>query len=190
MVVLVALCKSNSSTASSTHTRTFNGPFSGTTLVSWHQKGKNSLDFTEGRDSKWQWHQQGHMQVCISPQTDNHASTQHSVFTTWCYASAVLAMGLCLSDRRKSVFHRNGWTNRAGFWHVSFFPPALYTVLKEIRLSPKIRALPSRTLSKTPDLESFATAYRSPKHVINWDRERWTLRQSVINWAVVGQVSR
>ena len=75
MVVLVALCKSNSSTASSTHTRTFNGPFSGTTLVSWHQKGKNSLDFTEGRDSKWQWHQLGHMQVCTSLQTDSHAST-------------------------------------------------------------------------------------------------------------------
>jgi len=33
------------------------------------------LDFTEARDSQWQWHQLGHMQVCISLQTDNHAST-------------------------------------------------------------------------------------------------------------------
>ena len=27
------------------------------------------------RDSEWQWHQLGHMQVCTSLQTDNHAST-------------------------------------------------------------------------------------------------------------------
>jgi len=33
------------------------------------------LDFTEARDSEWQWHKLGHMQVCTSLQTDNHAST-------------------------------------------------------------------------------------------------------------------
>jgi len=38
-----------------------------------YQKGKTNLDFTEARDSGW--HQLGHMQVCISLQTDNHAST-------------------------------------------------------------------------------------------------------------------
>jgi len=27
------------------------------------------------RDSEWQWHQLGHMQICTLPQTDNHAST-------------------------------------------------------------------------------------------------------------------
>jgi len=27
------------------------------------------------RDSEWQWHQLGRMQVCTSIQTDNHAST-------------------------------------------------------------------------------------------------------------------
>jgi len=43
--------------------------------VSWYQKGKTNLDFAEARDSEWQWHQLGHMQVCISLQTDNHAST-------------------------------------------------------------------------------------------------------------------
>ena len=53
----------------------FNGPFSGTIQVSRYQKGKTSLDFTEASDSKWQWHQLGHMQVCTSLQTDNHAST-------------------------------------------------------------------------------------------------------------------
>jgi len=38
-----------------------------------YQKGKNNLDFTEARDSEWQWHQLGYMQVCILLQTDNHA---------------------------------------------------------------------------------------------------------------------
>jgi len=53
---------------------------SGTTQVSRYQKGKTNLDFTEARDSEWQWHQLGHMQVCTSLQTDNHASPHHSVF--------------------------------------------------------------------------------------------------------------
>ena len=57
------------------HTHSFNGPFSGTTLVSRYQKGKTNLDSTEARDSDWQWHQLGHMQVCTSLQTNNHAST-------------------------------------------------------------------------------------------------------------------
>ena len=57
------------------NTHPFNGPFSGTTQVSRYQKGKTNLDFTEARDSEWQWHQLGHMQACTSLQTDNHAST-------------------------------------------------------------------------------------------------------------------
>ena len=61
-----------------THARPFNGPFSGTTRVSRYQKGKTNLDFTEARDSEWQWHQLGHMQVCTSLQTDNHASTNYT----------------------------------------------------------------------------------------------------------------
>jgi len=43
--------------------------------VSWYQKGKTNLDFTEARDSGWQWHQLGHMQVCTALQTDSHTST-------------------------------------------------------------------------------------------------------------------
>jgi len=58
-----------------THTR-----FSGITQVSRYQKGKTNLDFTEARDSEWQWHQLDHIQVCTSLQTDNHASTPPLVF--------------------------------------------------------------------------------------------------------------
>jgi len=50
--------------------------------VSRNQKGKTNLDFTEARDSEWQWHQLGHMQVCTSLQTDNHASTPPLSFFT------------------------------------------------------------------------------------------------------------
>jgi len=48
--------------------------------VSRYQKGKTDLDFTEARDSEWQWHQLDHMQVCTSLQTDNHASTSPRIF--------------------------------------------------------------------------------------------------------------
>ena len=40
-----------------------------------YQKGKTNLDFIEARDSECQRHQLGHMKVCTSLQTDNHAST-------------------------------------------------------------------------------------------------------------------
>ena len=57
-----------------THIHPFNGPFRdypGEPV----QKGKTNLDSTEARDSEWQWHHLGHMQVCTSLQTDNHART-------------------------------------------------------------------------------------------------------------------
>jgi len=50
--------------------------------VSRYQKGKTKLDFTEARDSEWQWHQLGHMQVCTALQSDNHSSTPPLSFFT------------------------------------------------------------------------------------------------------------
>jgi len=67
-----------------THAHPFNGPLSGTPQVSRYiyQKGKTNLDFTGTRDSEWQWHQLGHMQVCTSFQTDNHANIPPLSFFT------------------------------------------------------------------------------------------------------------
>ena len=65
----------NKCTHTHTHTHSFNSPFSVTTQVSRYQKGKTNVDFTETRDSEWQWHQLGHMQVSSLLQTDNHANT-------------------------------------------------------------------------------------------------------------------
>ena len=39
------------------------------------------MNFTEARDSEWQWQHLGHMQVCTSLQTGNHASTPTLIFT-------------------------------------------------------------------------------------------------------------
>jgi len=52
--------------------------------VSWYQKGETNLDFSEARDSEWQWHQLGHMQVCTALQTNSHSSSQPlTFFTGW-----------------------------------------------------------------------------------------------------------
>ena len=60
-----------------THTHPFNGLFSGTTRVSWYQKGKTKpicilLEQETVSSSGISW---AEMQVCTSLQTDNHAST-------------------------------------------------------------------------------------------------------------------
>ena len=73
--VLQPLHRSTCEPALHTHTHPFNGPFSRTTQVSRYQQGKTNLDLTEAREGEWQWLQLGHVQVCTSLQTDNHAST-------------------------------------------------------------------------------------------------------------------
>ena len=115
------------------------------------------------------------------------------LFTARSYASALLAMGLCLSVcpsvRHKSVFYRNGWTNRAGFWHVSFLPPVLHCVKKFGYLQNKGTSLWNFVLN---------SGLRKFRHGISIVETCYQLTcssrkvdaQSVINWAVVGQLSR
>ena len=79
---------------------TFNGPLSETTQVSWYQKDKTNLDFTEATDSEWQWHQLGHMQVCTLLQTDNHTSIPPLSFLqtgcpSWRPTNSVKALKAC-----------------------------------------------------------------------------------------------
>jgi len=50
--------------------------------VSLCQKGKTGLGFTEARDSEWQWHQLGDMQVCTSLHTDDHTSIPSLIIFT------------------------------------------------------------------------------------------------------------
>ena len=76
----VANCDFNRTHPFNTHTHPFNGPFSRTTRVGRHQKGKTNLDFTEARDSEWQRHQLG---ICKSAPRSRQTTTSaphHSVF--------------------------------------------------------------------------------------------------------------
>jgi len=49
--------------------------------VSRYQKGKTNLDFTEARDSEWQWHQLAHMQSAPLSRRITMPTPHHSVFT-------------------------------------------------------------------------------------------------------------
>jgi len=62
-------------TTTTTTTTSISRLFSTKTWVSRHQKGKPFWILLEQEMMGWQWHQLDHMQiVCISLQTDNHAS--------------------------------------------------------------------------------------------------------------------
>jgi len=76
--------------------------------VSRYQKGKTNLDFTEARDSEWQWHLLGYMQVCTSLQTDNHASTPPLSFLQARCPSCRLTNSVkaCLSLFELTVAHK------------------------------------------------------------------------------------
>ena len=93
-----------------THTHLFNDHLSGTTRVGRYQKGKTNLDFTEAKDSERQWHQLGHMQVCTSLQTDNHASTPPlSFLQAGCPScrptNSVKALKACYKHHRHNHHH-------------------------------------------------------------------------------------
>ena len=67
-----------------TYTHPFSSPLSRTTRVSRYQKGKTNLDFTEARDSEWQWHQLG-KSICKSVPCSRQITTpvpRHLVFFT------------------------------------------------------------------------------------------------------------
>ena len=93
----------------------------------------------------------------------------------------VLAMALCLSVRPSVRLSQVGVLSKLSDesgWFSAWELPSTYPTLyyKEIQVPSKITALPPGTLLQTLDLENFATAYRSSKHVIDFAGERWTLR--------------
>jgi len=64
-------------------------------MVSRYQKGKTNLDFTEARDSEWQWHQLGHMLIYTS--TSSVKLKMNSVANSFIGA-------LCYHEYAKSTF--------------------------------------------------------------------------------------
>jgi len=100
-----------------THTHPFNGPLSGTTQVSRYQKGKTNLDFTGARESEWQWYQLGHMQVCTSLQTDNHANTS---LLLWIHEEYIYRLDVfCQINSTEALI-------QTGEHHLLYWPQALF----------------------------------------------------------------
>ena len=68
-----------------THTHThLTALFPGLPRQSGTRKVKTNLDFTEARDSEWQWHQLGCMRVCTLLQTENRKPHHWSVLQAEC----------------------------------------------------------------------------------------------------------
>ena len=84
------------------NTHLFNGPLSRTTRVSQYQKGKTNLDFTEARDSEWQWHLLAYASLHLAPL---------KFFTGWCPscrpANSVKALKACNVPEYSSYFRAN-----------------------------------------------------------------------------------
>ena len=73
-------CQTGSRSHTHTHTHPFNGPFSRTTRVGQYQKGTANLDFTEARDSEWQWHQLGICKSAPRSRQITMPAPHHSVY--------------------------------------------------------------------------------------------------------------
>ena len=82
------------------------------------RKVKPNLDFAGARDSEWQWHQLGHMQICTSLHTDNHASTQQLSFLqagcpSWRPTNSIKALKAVRTTTTASadiIINKNNWS--------------------------------------------------------------------------------
>jgi len=89
-----------------------------------------------------------------------------------CYAStgtSHVRVSVCLSVTSRSSVETAECIELVFAWELLSTHPALRQ--KQILVSPKIRVLPSGTLSQTPYLENFALVYRTSKRVIDLARE-------------------
>jgi len=79
-----------------------------------------------------------------------------------------IALCLCLSVCLPQVGILSKWMDGSSwFWHIWLLSTYPTLCCKKVQVSTKITVLPFGTLSKTPDLENFASAYRSSKRVID-----------------------
>jgi len=115
--------------------------------VSRYQKGKTNLDFTEARDSEWQWHQLGRMQVCTSLQTDNHDSTPPlSFLQAGCPSRRPTNSVKALKTLALKAFYPVGNTHKI-----------------EVKIERAVPEICSRTDTQTG---TFITIFRSPNSLL------------------------
>jgi len=112
------------------------------------------------------------MPVFAALQAFNHFHPATLYASAGSYGCVSVFLSLCLSQ----VCVLSKRLNEPGcFWVWNL--PSIYRTLcyKEIQVPSKIKVLPPGTLVQTLNVETFATAYRSSKRVVNLARERWTL---------------
>jgi len=96
---------------------------------------------------------------------------------------------LCLSVTSRGILSKR-MNESSWFWALELPSTRPTLCSKKIRVSPKIRVLPSGTLSQTPDLENFASAYRSSKRVMCYQLSSTTWRHSERDKLdIIGQLS-
>jgi len=80
------------------------------------------------------------------------------VMLAWCMLSSCVRLPACPSVCHPYCIEKTGRIELVLAWRLPFTYPIL--CCKEIWVFLKIRAIPSATLSQTPDLENFVTASR------------------------------
>ena len=104
-------------------------------------------------------------------------------------------LSVCVCVCQKSVFYRNSWMNRAGFWRGSFLPPILHCVKRKfgylqkwgyfpLELCPKLRTL--NILLRRIDRRNVLSVWT---YGPNLALEKGGDVHSVLNWTVVSQLS-
>ena len=101
-------------------------------------------------------------------------------------ARHMLSSRVCPFVRHKPILYQNEWTNRAGFWHRGFLPAIPHCIVKKYGVSPKIRVLPSGTLSQT---RTQKISPRQVDRVVNNTRRR-RRRSSLLKTPIRQSTSR
>ena len=104
-----------------THTQPFNGPLSvsGTTRVGRYQKKRSPAHTHPDHRTSFIIVNTGLVKF--------HSPFYRAMLCIRGTSHAPVSVSVC----HKSVFYRNGWTNRAGFLHVSFHPTVLHCVKRK-----------------------------------------------------------
>ena len=71
------------------------------------------------------------------------------------YDPVSVSASVCLSVYHKSVFYRNGWTDRAGLWRAGFYRPILHCVLRKFRYLQKDGYFPLELCPKLHFLQFY-----------------------------------
>jgi len=140
---------------------------------------KTNLYFTEARDSQWQWHQLGYIQICTSPQTDNHTSIPPLSFLqagcpSSCQTNSVKALNANQTSSIQALYNTNSGTfqdlktknsrifqdNMPGFIEYLNVECMDLPVSKSIRLRWLLRnyELPSKQFCNVGNLQTFNTS--------------------------------